>query len=595
MKGIVIQRYGDSFFCCATGGRRRRLQVSAWRGKQAGSSLGIRKRINGLLLKGMKMTQKEGIYEKIAEYMKANAMLRPGMQVCVGCSGGADSLFLLQFLWEMRKQWDISVAACHVNHGMRAEASDGDAAFVQAFCEERNIPCYSFYYPVEELAAGWKTGTEEAGRRVRREAYGICVEKYGADCIALAHHQNDQAETVLFHLARGSALTGLAGISPVTEGEYRIIHPLLTVSRKEIERVLRETNILWRTDQTNLETAYSRNKIRHEVLPYLEQEINTAAAAHIAQAAVQARKADDFIRREAIRRMPQYVIAEEMTAGESAVAVQKGQTNLPEMNHGEEAMPDGHVTEKTMEKATVCGGLSKGQKRPGCGTEFCQKASSTAEEGQKLQRYSVSEDLLQEPEIIQEYILMEVLGNVAGGRKDLGQLQITQLRELFRMETGKRISLPFGMQAEKTYGRIRIGTGDLGTGDGPLSRPGAKDRPPSLSLSQPSSLVMRVLEEIPAEIPDKKYTKWLDYDKIKNGLTVRNRQAGDYLIIDDAGHRKKLKDYFIEQKIPREQRDRIPLLASGSRIFWIFGYRISADAKVTADTKRVIRIDVTVD
>lgn len=517
-------------------------------------------------------------YEKIIQFIHKYHMITAGDHVCVGFSGGADSLFLLLFLWERRRRLKITVSACHVNHQMRGGASDGDEAFAEKFCREKGIPFYCFRYPVKELAESWGMGTEEAGRRVRRNVFRICMEKYGVTKTALAHHLNDQAETVLFHMARGSSLAGVSGIKPVSSisvnnssiswpdagkindkeaqggkespaaekdmirrknmdhaeaGTIKaaVIHPLLCVSRGEIEESLRERGISWRTDHTNLENDFSRNKIRNKVLSYMEKEINEAVSANIARTAEFAGKADDFLREEAKRRSIKYV-----------------QSKL---------------------KDTEAAGTF------------------------------ISGDILEEPEIMQEYILMECLAGTAGSRKDISSVHVDLIRDLLQMDAGKTLDLPYMTKAVKTCGGIIIAPESFFAEKKELRNKEKEFRKPVPVVIEDDGCVCKwdnyilnahISGQIPAEIPENKYTKWLDYDKIKNGLVVRTRQSGDYFTLDEAGHRKKLKEFFIEHKIPKEKRDDIWLLASGSKVFWIIGHRISYDAKITEKTRNVIRI-----
>ena len=187
-----------------------------------------------------------------------------------GVSGGADSVCLLYALKEYRKQVPFSLKVIHVEHGIRGEESLGDARWVDGLCREWEIPCRVVHCKVEKIAAEEKISLEEAGRKVRYEIFEKERKLWQGDRVAVAHNQGDQAETVLFRLARGSGLKGLGGIRPV---QGRIIRPLLFLSREEIERILEERGIGWRTDRTNLETEYTRNRIRLEILPALESQV----------------------------------------------------------------------------------------------------------------------------------------------------------------------------------------------------------------------------------------------------------------------------------------------------------------------------------
>ena len=222
--------------------------------------------------------------KKILEFIRKYQMIRPGDSVCVGFSGGADSVCLLELLYELREELSIRLEAVHVNHNLRGRESDGDQDFAEEFCRKRGIPLHLYSFEVKKMAGNLGCGLEEAGRQARRNAYGDCVRRLGGARIALAHHQNDLAETLLFHLSRGTSLEGMAALRPV---RGQVIRPLLCVSRKEIEEELRRRGLSWRTDSSNLTDDYTRNCIRHQVIPVLEERVNRKAAAHIAAAGEQ--------------------------------------------------------------------------------------------------------------------------------------------------------------------------------------------------------------------------------------------------------------------------------------------------------------------
>lgn len=209
-------------------------------------------------------------------------MTAPSDTVCVGVSGGADSVCLLLLLKELCEELRISVTAFHVNHCLRGSDSDADQDYVRELCASLNVPLREYSYDIKSIAAANKEGLEEAGRRMRREAAEKSACFYSASKIALAHHANDNAETVLFNMARGSSAGGLKGILPVNGN---IIRPLLCLERKEIENWLKERGVEWREDITNKETDYSRNMLRNVIIPALEKNINSGAIRHINAAA----------------------------------------------------------------------------------------------------------------------------------------------------------------------------------------------------------------------------------------------------------------------------------------------------------------------
>ena len=459
---------------------------------------------------------KRQMKKKVLEYIRKYQMVSPGERICVGFSGGADSVCLLVILQELSEELGIELEAVHVNHNLRGDESDEDQSFAEEFCRYRGIPLHLYSFPVAETAKKQGTGLEEAGRSARQQAFEDCRQSFGADKIALAHHRNDSAETLLFHLARGTSLAGLTGIRPVT-GD--VIRPLLWAGRQEIREELGSRKISWREDSSNLSNAYTRNFIRHKVIPALE-EMNSRAVEHIAAAGEDLLAAEGFL-------------------------------------------------------ATECGKREK---------KYCRKTPA----GDWL----IDAALAEEPEFLMRKVIFSVLGKAAGSGKDLGRSHVLSVEALFRGRTGSRIRLPGKLAAVREYGGIRIGNLEERSRPAGIPLPEIPVMGPGKYLLQAGFLDCCLCKR-EEKIPEKKYTTWLDYDRIKNGLVLRTRKPGDYLIINRSGGRKKLKDYMIDAKIPREERDRILLLASGSQIFWVVGYRISESCKVTEETRQVMRIQIT--
>lgn len=456
------------------------------------------------------------LVERVSEYMQEHHMVEEGQKIVVGVSGGADSMALLSILSELAAYFHFSLTVVHVNHGIRGKAADADQSYVENFCKNQSIPCYSFHVDLKRFAQKEGMSQEEAGRYYRYQCFEKVRKEVEAQKIAVAHQQEDASETILFNLFRGTGIKGLTGIPPVRDA---IIRPLLCVSRADIEEYLQEKGIVWRVDETNLTDAYTRNKIRHHIIPYVEEHINLAAGQHIQETAELLRDISNYLDRQA---------------------------------------------EKAFDDCVTVG------KNPVC-----------AIHSESFQSLDV---------VIQREVLRRAIGVAAGQLKDVDKEHVEMMRRLFEKHVGRRYHLPYQLQAVRTYEGIAIKKelpGEEKLAEGPcidICVPGIYHLPET-GFDMEFSVESAFKNE---EIPINRYTKWFDYDKIKNGLSVRTRENGDYITLDGQGHRKLLKRWMIDEKIPREERDRMLLLADGNHILWIMGHRISDNYKVSGTTKRVL-------
>ena len=441
-------------------------------------------------------------------YMKQNHMVELGDGVLVGLSGGADSVGLLLVLWKLRETFQISLRALHVHHGLRGAEADRDAAFSRMLCERLEIPFYEFRIDAAKEALDRKCSIEEAGRLARYRLYEETARAWEEEIrrvhIATAHHADDNAETVLFNLFRGSGLTGLSGIAPV---RGRIIRPLLWAQRSEIQAWLRQQGQDWVEDSTNQESEYSRNWLRNELLPAVKERLNAQAVRHIDQASRRIRQADAYLEE----------VAEEWL---------------------QKHAPDG-------------------------------KADAGA--------------LAEQAEIVQGYIVRRLFLKSKMPLRDVTETHVQAVRELLHQGTGKSISLPHGFRAVNVYGFLEVR---------PLSHPGERKEVLLPGSQDENLLQMHIFPcENGDEFPKNQYTKWFDYDKINVGLSIRYRKNGDYLTLSGGG-KKKLRRYMIDEKIPENERDRIPVLADGDHVLWVVGYRISDYYKITDETEHILEAEV---
>ena len=215
--------------------------------------------------------------DDVEKFIRKYNMLQSGDCVIAGVSGGADSVCMLLILHELSESMGFSVRAVHLNHMIRGDEADRDEAFVAELCDRINVPLKSFRRNVPEIAAEEGLSSEEAGRKIRyqlfEEAADDAQKEFKRVRIAVAHNRDDLAETVIFNMARGSSLKGLTGIRPVRDD---IIRPILFAGRNEIEDYLAEKGESYCTDSTNLGDDYSRNRIRHVIIPALK-ELNAGA------------------------------------------------------------------------------------------------------------------------------------------------------------------------------------------------------------------------------------------------------------------------------------------------------------------------------
>lgn len=206
--------------------------------------------------------------EKFLKTVKENNLIKPNDVIVVGVSGGPDSIALLFCLNKFKDILKCRIVCAHINHLIREDSTD-DEKFVENVCKNFNIPFYKKRENIIELSKKLKKGTEETGREVRYSFFDEVLEKENANKIAIAHNKNDNAETIILNLTRGSGLTGLEGIQPSEYNKY--IRPFIDISRKEIEDYCDKYDLKPRIDSTNKENIYNRNIIRNKVLPILRQ------------------------------------------------------------------------------------------------------------------------------------------------------------------------------------------------------------------------------------------------------------------------------------------------------------------------------------
>ena len=466
------------------------------------------------------------------QYCRQENLIEKDDVVLAGVSGGADSVCLLLMLKALREKLKFDLAVVHVEHGIRGKESEEDALFVEKLCNAQSIPYMLYRVDARRVAKEQKLSVEEAARSLRYECYKKAAVKLqechtGQIKIALAHHADDNAETVLFQMVRGSGMDGLCGMWPKRSLEpgMTVIRPMLHFTRSEIEAYLVEHGQTYRIDSTNADETYSRNKIRGSVLPQLTK-VNAQAVAHINQSAAYLRELSKFMKQQ-------------VACYEKEVLIETEQGIL----------------------------LKK-------------------EPFEKL------------PLIMKTELTHLALTRAAGVAKDLGSEHVRLIIELFSLQVGRMLSLPYQVIAKRVYEGVLLTKALSEKKEASFSyevleeylSPGK-----AYEVCVPGGTLVLTLmdvEAIKGVNLKKKYTKYLDYDKMRGSLWIRTRQSGDYFILDKAGHKKSMKEYFIQEKIPAEQRNQILLLAKDKEVFFIAGGRISADVKISEQTENVIKVQI---
>lgn len=231
--------------------------------------------------------------EKVLKYIREQQLLRPGERVAVACSGGADSVALLHILAELREMLGIVLSVAHFHHQIRGAEADSDQQFVEALAARLRVDFYSGSGNVPEHAAQSKLSLETAARELRHQWFAELIKQGKTDKIATAHTLDDQAETVLMRILRGTGARGLAGIAPSHKAKH-LVRPLLTTSRHEVEAYLKRKGQDWREDSSNLDLGHTRNRIRHTLLPLLERDFNPAIRQTLADLAEVAQAENDY-------------------------------------------------------------------------------------------------------------------------------------------------------------------------------------------------------------------------------------------------------------------------------------------------------------
>jgi tRNA(Ile)-lysidine synthase len=452
----------------------------------------------------------------VQQTIQAYHMFESGHTLLLAVSGGPDSMAMLHALCQLRERCTVELFIAHLNHRMRPSASQ-DALFVEAAARDFGIPCISERVNVPAYRRRFKLSPEDAARRVRYAFLRATAESLGANHIAVGHTADDQAETVLLRLLRGSGLRGLCGIPPVRQP---IIRPLIQVHRRDIMLYLRKHRVPFREDPSNRQRRYTRNRLRLDLLPQLQKSYNPRVV-------------------QALCTTAQLLAADE-AALQSVAQEQFYAARL-------RATPD-----------------------------------------QVHLRVAMITPL---PPALQRRVLREALAEALGHLQGVTRTHLAHILALLRTAAGtKWLTLPGGAVVERRYdvlivhrqappAAVRVAQ--------PVSAPGAW-KIEALGVTLMSAIVRCGTPVTSLPTGD---VAWLDADKVGRDLCVRTRQPGDrFQPLGSPSTSKKLKTFLIDAKVPRAERDRLPLIVARAGIAWVAGVRPADWAKVIPATREILRL-----
>ena len=428
----------------------------------------------------------------------------------------------MNILFELKKELNIEIGAAHINHLLRGEDAFKDEEYVIKICEEIGIPCFVTRVDINDYSKKYKISSEMAGRQVRYDFFEEIIEKEGYNKIATAHNANDQAETILFRLMRGTGLEGLGGIK--VSRDDKIIRPILCLSRQEVEEYVELKGLKPRIDKTNFEKIYNRNKIRLDILPYMKENFNEDIIQTLNRMSVLLQKDNQFLEKLALNSYKKYCIED-------------------------------------------------------------------------VDYFIIKEEIFKEEEPVINRVLRRALVKYSKLSYDFEMKHINDVFSLNQKGSGKVIDLPNGIYAENIYGDIYIKNKKNKCNNN-------KSEKNLISKEEINNQIVnfeKFIFEFYVEdyyqgnvvnLNSNNYIQCFDFDKINDNILIRKRIDGDKIVPLGMKGTKKLKDIFIDMKIPKEDRERVPILCFDEKIAWIIGIKISEDFKVTNTSKKILKVVV---
>lgn len=478
--------------------------------------------------------------EKVRRTIVKHGMLERGATICVAVSGGVDSCALLHVLNAIREEFSLRLIVCHLNHNLRGKESDRDFRFVKKLAVGLGLRFVGAKLTLEEVRKRKGKSLQEWARERRMGFLRRSSQKFGAAAIALGHNMDDQAETVLMRFIKGSGTSGLCGMRPKGAG---LIRPLAETSREEIERYARQNGLKHVLDSTNKSPKYLRNRVRSELIPFIEGRYNPNIKETVLRTARALRSDDDYLRsvaegvfpmvarradgksvlmdRGKLLRLPGAILARVFLMALEVLKERGNGVYTPQI--------DGFIA------------LLKGEK---------PNAAVTLRKGLYVKR---------------EYDAITVSTDEVGWRADEAGCLAVKTALSPKSCRGVRLKIP---------GRTEV----MGLGCG-FKAAVLNKRPRSLKAGGPSRTAGWAVA-------------YFDYEKVALPIEVRTFKPGDRMTpLGMKGH-KKLKDIFMDDKIPEGQRRAIPLVVSGGDIIWAVGHRQAEACKVGDGTKKVLRLEV---
>lgn len=462
---------------------------------------------------------------KVKNYIINKNMIKQGDRILIALSGGPDSIALTHVLYTLKECFNINLFAAHVNHCVRGKEADEDEAYAKDFCDRLNIPFFSIRIDVNELAKNKGISTEMAGREVRYEFFNKIKNENNINKIALAHNSNDQAETLLMRIMRGTGIQGLIGIKPVRDEYY--IRPILCIDRADIENYCHGNNLMPRIDKTNLETIYSRNKVRLELIPYIKENFNEDIVDTLNRLSETIEKDNDFLEEITSKYFSQYI-----KISNREIIIDKDIFLL------HEAMVT-RLLRKSLESLT--GNLVNFEK-----VHIYDMI--------KLNKQGTGKSINLPKGVLVQNIYGDLVLSYLSNKDKSVKTELKLSDNVLNKDL-----LSKGITLEEKILGYKV----------------------SLKLISNNKDINLKKDNL---------VKYFSIDEDIESVVIRNRKDGDQFNPYGMTGTKKLKDVFMDLKIRKDLRDDIPLVLINDKIGWIVGYRVSNAFKVSRNSKNILEI-----